>query len=147
MYEQEHIVRALEQITAQVRQLPPSNDWIDAHGTGDAVSSDAAAFIAGVSSATIRRRATEAAACGRPLGILIAGSIWLISKRRLIDWIRADEGEHAALCAITRATKLTQMSAPLQASVRNERAATACPFQSSDDGIPFRHGTKEDDND
>jgi hypothetical protein len=115
MDEQERIARALEQITAQVRQLPPSNDWVDAYGAGDAVNSDAAGFIADVSSATIRRRATEAAACGKPLGILIAGSIWLISKRRLIDWIRDHEGEHAALCAMTRATKLTQMSAPLQA--------------------------------
>ncbi|MGY4285792.1 hypothetical protein ACVWXO_005012 [Bradyrhizobium sp. LM2.7] len=114
MDEQERIARALEQITAQVRHLPPSNDWVDAYGTGDAVSSDTAGFIANVSSATIRRRATEAAACAKPLGILIAGSIWLISKRRLIDWIRDHEGEHAALCAITRATKLAQMSAPLQ---------------------------------
>ena len=115
MNEQERIARALEQITAQVRQLPPSNDWVDAYGTGDAISTDVAAHVAGVSSATIRRRATEAAACGKPLGILIAGSIWLISKRRLINWIRDHEGEHAALCAMTRATKLTQMSAPLQA--------------------------------
>ncbi|WFU45458.1 hypothetical protein QA640_46450 (plasmid) [Bradyrhizobium sp. CB82] len=94
-------------------------------GAGDAVNSDAAGFIADVSSATIRRRATEAAACGKPLGILIAGSIWLISKRRLIDWIRDHEGEYAALCAMTRATKLTQMSATLQASAPNERATTA----------------------
>jgi hypothetical protein len=115
MDEQEHIAGALEQITAQVRQLLPSNDWVDAYGTGDAVNCDAAAFIADVSSATIRRRATEAAAYGKPLGILIAGSIWLISTRRLIDWIRDHEGEHAALCEMTRATKLTQMSGPLQA--------------------------------
>jgi hypothetical protein len=123
MYEQEHIVRALEQITAQVRQLPPSNDWVDAYGAGDAVNSDAAGIIADVSSATIRRRATEAAACGEPLGVLIAGSIWLVSTRRLIDWIKDHEGEHAALCASTRAAKLAQMSAPLQASAGNERAA------------------------
>ncbi|MCK1638963.1 hypothetical protein IVA95_15475 [Bradyrhizobium sp. 157] len=122
MNEQERIARALEQITAQVRQLPPSNDWVDAYGTGDAVTSDAAGFIADVSSATIRRRATEAAACGKPLGVLIASSIWLISERRLIGWIRDHEGEHAALCATTRARKLAQMSAPLQASAWNERA-------------------------
>ncbi|TYO64677.1 hypothetical protein FXV83_20210 [Bradyrhizobium hipponense] len=102
MGEQERIVRALEQITAQVRQLPPLNDWVNAYGTGDAVSSDAAAFIADVSSATIRRRATEAAACGKPLGVLIANSIWLLSTRRLINWIRDHEGEHAALCAMTQ---------------------------------------------
>jgi len=113
--EQEHIARTLEQITTQVRQLPPSNDWVDAYCTGDAINSDQAGVIADVSSATIRRRATEAAARGKPLGILVAGSIWLISKRRLIDWIRDHEGEHAALCAMTRATKLTEMSAPLQA--------------------------------
>jgi hypothetical protein len=125
MDQQERIARALEQITAQVRQLPPSNDWVDAYGTGDALNSDTAGYIAGVSSATIRRRATEAAACGEPLGILIAGSIWLISKRRLIDWIRDHEGEHAALCATTRATKIAEMSAALQTSTRNERAARA----------------------
>src|SRR5437667_9927072 len=88
---QERIARALEQITAQVRQLPPSNDWVDAYGAGDAVNSDAAGFIADVSSATIRHRATEAAACGKPLGIWIAGWIGLISKRRLIDWIWGHE--------------------------------------------------------
>jgi hypothetical protein len=124
MNEQERIARALEQITAQVRQLPRPSDWIDAYSEGDAISTDIAAHIAEVSSATIRRRAAEAAACGKPLGILIAGSIWLISKTRLIDWIRDHESEYAALCATTRAAKVAQMSAPLQTSARNERAAT-----------------------
>ncbi|UPK32844.1 hypothetical protein IVB18_31970 [Bradyrhizobium sp. 186] len=146
MAEQERIARALEQITAQVRKLPLSEDWVGAYTTGDAVNSDTAAFIADVSSATIRRRAAEAAACAKPLGILIAGSIWLISKRRLIDWIRDHEGEHAALCAMTRATKLAQMTEPLQASPRNERAAPEPPFQLCDGDIPSRHGTTEDDN-
>jgi hypothetical protein len=146
MDEQECIARALEQITAQVRHLPALNDWVDAYSTGDAVNSDAAAFIAGVSSATIRRRASEAAACGKPLGVLIANSIWLLSTRRLINWIRDHEGEHAALCAMTRAKKLTQMSAPLQASARNERVVPERPFQLCDGDVLSRHGTPEDDN-
>ncbi|MGY4287743.1 hypothetical protein ACVWXO_006963 [Bradyrhizobium sp. LM2.7] len=146
MDQQERIARALEQITAQVGRLPPANNWVDAYSAGDAVNSDIAGFIADVSSATIRRRAAEAATCGKPLGILIAGSIWLISTRRLIDWIRDHEGEHAALCATTRAKKIGEMSAPLQTSTPNERAAPERPFQLCDGDVPSRHGTPEDDN-
>jgi hypothetical protein len=76
-------------------------DWVDAHQDGDMITTDAAGFIARVSSETIRRRAVEAAERRQPIGVQHA-TVWLISRSRLLDWIERNEGLSARLVAETR---------------------------------------------
>src|SRR5882672_8931983 len=94
-----HLAQRLDLIATELRQLPACGDWIDAFASHDAISSDEAALIAGCSAQTIRRRATEAAEIGQPIGIWFASAVWLISKRRLLDDIEKRKGRPGRLAA------------------------------------------------
>jgi hypothetical protein len=116
----------LERAATELRQLlaPACGDWVDAFVEGDAIGTDFAAYICDCSAQTIRRRATDAAAEGKPLGVWFAQSVWLISKRRLLDDIERADGRPGRLVAETRAAKYAEMNAPLQKAPALERAAT-----------------------
>jgi hypothetical protein len=79
---------------AALRLQVAPKDWLDeilADG-GDGLKSDEAAFIAGCSPDTIHRRAKAAAAAGKPIGVLFAGAVWLLSERRLVvGWLGAPQ--------------------------------------------------------
>ena len=92
---------------AALRQIAPGRDWLDQllDADGDALKSDEAGFIADVHADTIRRRAEAAAAAGKPIGILLAGAMWIFSLRRLLDAIEAKAGLPTRLEAETRARK------------------------------------------
>jgi hypothetical protein len=80
-----------------------AGDWVDAHYRDDDVrSSDQIALICGVSSDTIRRRAEASLAEGFPLGVQRCG-VWMLSLRRVLDWIERHQGRHARLVAEDRA--------------------------------------------
>jgi hypothetical protein len=119
-----HLAERLEQMAAEVRQLPPRGDWVSAFADGEAIGTDEAGYIADLSAQTIRRRATEAAATDNPLGVWFAQSVWLISKRRLFISIELAHGRPALLAAMTRAAKYAEMRAPLQMTAPDGRAAT-----------------------
>jgi hypothetical protein len=90
-----------------LRLIVPCRDWLDEilDASGDGLRSHEGAYIAAVSVDTICRRAEAAALIGRPIGYLMAGSVWLISLRRLLDAIELKEGMPARLEAQTRADK------------------------------------------
>jgi len=81
----DEIPRLLEQIAARLRLRRPRRDWLDEclEADGDGLKTDEAAAIAGVSADTIRRRCEAAGAAGKPIGVLQARAVWLISQRRL----------------------------------------------------------------
>lgn len=90
---------ALHEITEQVRRymdhldkIAPEGDWVDAWTEGDAIGTDEAAFISGCSTQTVRRMAASAALTGNPIGRQMSKSVWLISRRRLLDWIERHNG-------------------------------------------------------
>ena len=66
-------------------------DWVTAYLDGDALRTDEAAFIAGVSTETVRRHCDAAADVGEPLGIHVA-SIWLVSQKRWLADIERRKG-------------------------------------------------------
>jgi hypothetical protein len=118
------LTRLLDLIKTVWRQRPESRDWIDEYLSGEIVLAGQAADIAGVSSETIRRRCEAAALTNRPLGILMAGSVWAVSRQRLLDSIEVREGKPAMLAAATRAEKYTAMRASPQESLRRVAVAT-----------------------
>jgi hypothetical protein len=95
------------QTTAALRLIAPARDWLDEllDADGDGLTSSSAAYIADVSTDTIGRRADAAASTDRPLGMLMAGAVWLISLRRLLDSIELRDGLPARLAAQSRADK------------------------------------------
>jgi hypothetical protein len=97
----------LEAAAAVLRQTATPRDWLDQllDADGDALKSDEAGFIADVHPDTMRRRAEAAAAAGKPIGILLAGAMWIFSLRRLLDAIEAKAGLPTRLEAETRARK------------------------------------------
>jgi hypothetical protein len=105
------LANRLEAITteaaAALRQPAPERDWLDEalDPHGDGLKSDEAGFVMGCSADTARRRAEAAAAAGKPIGILIAGAVWLFAERRVLSWIEAEFGLPARLAAETRAQK------------------------------------------
>src|ERR1700759_5374282 len=96
--ERHDIMRELRRQLDRLDDLAPSGDWVDAFVEHDCIGTDEAAFIADASRQTIRRHAAEAAAAGRPIGVCIARSVWLISLRRLLDWIEQNDGLPALVC-------------------------------------------------
>jgi hypothetical protein len=120
----DRIPRALERIAEELRQQPSAGDWVDAFAERDAIGTDEAGFIADCSAQTIRRRASEATASGKPIGIWFAQSVWVISKRRLLDDIEARDGLPGRLAAISRADKYVALNPRDQVSMRDGLAAT-----------------------
>jgi hypothetical protein len=108
------LAKAMEQL----QRLEPADDWVDTYGD-DGLLTSGAAIIAGVSPDTIARRCREAEEAGRPIGILIAGAVWLVSKRRLLDDIERRLGKHARLVAESRAEKLIGVPVLPQISTRS----------------------------
>jgi hypothetical protein len=120
----------VREITQEVRRhldrldkLAPGGDWVDEWVEGDAIRTDEAAIIAGRSMQTVRRMAVAAAEAGKPIGRLISKAVWLISRRRLLDWIRHNEGLPARVEAVARAEKYKNGCAAPKI-ISNERAAT-----------------------
>jgi len=103
---------------AALRQIAPGRDWLDQllDADGDALKSDEAAYVAGMSTDTMRRRAEAAADAGRPIAVLMAGAMWLFSERRLLAWIEARDGRPARLAAETRARKSRDLRSSPQKS-------------------------------
>jgi hypothetical protein len=108
----------LEAAAVILRQCAPGRDWLDQilEANGDALKSDDAAFVAGVSADTARRRAEAAAVAGKPIAVLMAGALWLFSEARLLGWIEAREGLPARLAAETRAKKSRELRSSPQKS-------------------------------
>jgi hypothetical protein len=92
----------------RTEDLKPGPDWLQQLldvDRGDVVATDVAAEIIGCHPDTARSRAVIAMESGEPIGILVAGSAWLFSIRRLLDAIEAKDGLPARLAAATRAEK------------------------------------------
>lgn len=118
------ITRELRRQLDRLDAITLDGDWVDAWVESDSLDSHEAAIIAGTSRQTIRRRAADAAASGKPIGILIAQSVWLISLRRLLHWIERNEGAPKRVIAELRAKQLLSERAAPKIGV-NERTATA----------------------
>src|SRR5882724_1322247 len=118
--DRDQLATRIDQIAVELRQLPPCTDWVAAFVDGDAVGTDEAAFVANCSAQTIRRRAIEAAAIGKPIGVWFAKSVWMISLARLLDAIEEREGRSERLSAMSRAEKYAKLSAPQQNSPLGE---------------------------
>jgi hypothetical protein len=107
------IADRLDILAAEMRRQPatartPASDWLaqllDVVG-GDVIGTDVAAMIVGCHPDTIRSRAVIAMEARQPIGILVAGAVWLFSQRRLLDAIEAHDGLPERLAAATRADK------------------------------------------
>ena len=97
-------------VRAGQEQTPaaPPPDWLQQLldvAASDVVGTDVAAAIAAVHPDTIRSRAVTAMEARKPIGILVAGAVWLFSIRRLLASIEAREGLPALLVARARAEK------------------------------------------
>jgi len=103
----DHLEATAAQAVTALRLIAPGRDWLDElHDPhGDGLRSHEAAYIADVSVDTICRRAEAATRVGKPIGDLMAGSVWLISLRRLLDAIELKDGMPARLVAQSRAEK------------------------------------------
>jgi hypothetical protein len=121
--ERHDLLREAHRLLDQLGKVAPTGDWVDAFVEHDCIGTDEAAFIADASRQTIRRHAAEAAAAGRPIGVCIARSVWLISLRRLLDWIEQNDGLPALVAAEARAKKRS-FERGASKIVPNERAAT-----------------------
>jgi hypothetical protein len=124
MMDRDQLITRLLQMLTGLGWSPPVGHWTRAYVAGDAIGTDEAAYIAGCSPQTIRRRAAEAEATANPLGAWFAQSVWLISKQLLLDDIERREGRHGRNAAISRAEKYATLNPRLQISARDEPAAT-----------------------
>jgi hypothetical protein len=108
----------LEAAAVVLRQCAPGRDWLDEvlDAGGDALKSDEAAYVADMSTDTMRRRAEAAADAGRPIAVLMAGAMWLFSERRLLNSIEVKEGKPARLEAESRARKSRDLRSSPQKS-------------------------------
>jgi transposase len=123
-----NLAKLLDDTAAALRQRAPSRDWVAAFYDGDTISTDIAASIAGNSTSTIRRWCAEAAETGQPIGVLFAGSNWLVSLRRLLNWIERHEGGRPArLSAQTRANNIADLKLRAQNRIHFDCAAPSEP--------------------
>jgi hypothetical protein len=121
--ERHDLMREVHRLLDQLDKIAPGGDWVDEWVEGDAIRTDEAASIAGCSMQTVRRTAVAASLAGKPIGRLISKAVWLISRRRLLDWIEHNEGLPARVEAVARAEKYKNGCAAPKI-VSNERAAT-----------------------
>ena len=121
--ERHDILREVHRLLDQLDKVAPGGDWVDEWVEGDAIRTDEAASIADCSMQTIRRTAVAASLAGKPIGRLISKAVWLISRRRLLDWIEHNEGLPARVEAVARAEKYKNGCAAPKI-ISNERAAT-----------------------
>jgi hypothetical protein len=114
----------LTEISERLKHVETPPDWVDGYRAGEVLRTDQAACIAAVSDETIRRRCHEADNTGRPIGILIAKAVWLVSRKRLLADIERRGGRHARLAAESRAEKLFKTRLPPQLGARSVAMAT-----------------------
>ena len=96
MSEEVHeITQGVRRQLDRLDKVVPGGDWVDEWVEGDAIRTDEAAFITGCSMQTVRRIAVAATMAGKPIGRLISKSVWLISRRRLLNWIERHHGAPA----------------------------------------------------
>jgi hypothetical protein len=114
----DHLEAVATQAVTALRLVTPTHDWLDQllDPYGDGLKSDEAAYVAGVSVDTARRRAEAAALTNKPIGILMAGAVWLFSLRRLLDAIELKDGRPGRLAAQSRAEKNAVLRFQLQNS-------------------------------
>jgi len=93
------LARLLEQAAAELRQRPEGRHWIDEYLSGEMLYTDEAAAVYAKGAETVRRRCEASADTNRPLGILLAESVWMVSLARLLDDIEKREGKPAMLAA------------------------------------------------
>jgi hypothetical protein len=107
----DHLEAAATQAANALRLVTPARDWLDEilDASGDGLRSHEAAYIADVSTDTVRRRAEAATLAGKPIGVLMAGSVWLISLHRWLDAIETKDGLPARLVAQSRIDKLADL--------------------------------------
>jgi len=123
------LIERLQSVTADavatLRKIAAPRDWLDEvfAADGDALKSDEAAYIWDVHVDTARRRAEAAAATGKPVGLLMAGAVYLFSERRILDWTEHHHGLHARLAATTRAKKSREMRLLPDFSLKTPTAA------------------------
>jgi len=90
------------------RSQSTSGDWVAAFKRAEVLMSDEAAAVAGVSVDTVRRWCSAGADTGDSLGVLIAGTVWMISLPRLLAWIERRKGRPGRIAAEERAKKLRE---------------------------------------
>ena len=128
----DRIVSALVARLGQAAELP-CTDWVDQYRAGEALRTDEAATIADVSAETIRRHCADGERNGRPIGVLVAGSVWLVSRRRLLDEIERRDGRPERLAAESRAQKNAKMWPQPQSPIPFVAMATSGAVQSPDE--------------
>jgi hypothetical protein len=107
------IADQLEQLAVTLRQEPPLRGWIAQFKNGEVLTSTQAAFVCQVSSQCIRSWCEQKSTTDRPLGLLIADSVWLVDLGELLRVIEIRRGRHGVLVAKDRAKKYAQIwSAP-----------------------------------
>jgi hypothetical protein len=99
----------LEQIAAELRRNE-SVLWVD--DDNEVLSLTEAAQLVGKTPETVRRWCQECAN-GRRLGKCYAGALWLVSKRRLLEYFEARFGRPALLVQLSKTENQHRcMSAP-----------------------------------
>jgi hypothetical protein len=106
-------VTLLAELLARARSAIPESapDWVALHfqHKPEVLRVDQAAVIAGKSAETIRKWCTDLAAVGRPIGVRFAGSVWLVSRKRLLAEIERRYGPSGRLAAEARAKKMNEV--------------------------------------
>jgi len=113
------------EVASRLARSNNASDWVSAYSAGAALRSDEAAMVLNCSADTARRRCIEALDVGEPIGICIAGAIWLIALPRLLRAIEARDGLHERLAAEDRARKVLELRSAAQnlAETSMKRAA------------------------
>src|SRR5437879_11911694 len=82
----------LVQIAAELARQPPQGGWIDQFRRGEILAVSQAAKVASVTNETIRRWCEQSADTERPIGHLVADSLWLVDLGELLHFIEAYRG-------------------------------------------------------
>ena len=110
----------LAELSARIAET--AADWVSAFGD-DGLRTDEAAVIAGVSAETVRRWCTEGTDAGEPIGVLIAGAVWLVSEARLLRAIERRRGVAERQAAEARARRISDPPQNLSKTSANSVAA------------------------
>jgi hypothetical protein len=109
MHDPRSIAEALHRAADSVARLDAVSDWVD--DDGELLLSTEAAMLAGVTPETVRRWASD-----HRLGRCFANSVWIISARRLFEFIERTKGKSAMLEARSRRKTLQSASSPEQST-------------------------------
>jgi hypothetical protein len=103
-----HEAKRLLTEAIELPELAEAPSLFDIFASGEILTCRRAGLIRGLSSEQSRKRCVHTAEVGQPIGIR-TDSIWLISKKRLLEDIEEYEGPYARLVAEDRARKLHLM--------------------------------------